>query len=126
MFDRRIRPELIAALIALGAFSALRARAEEVVYGPDGAPTVVQRKLHAMTGRTEVSLAFDVALNTALVDQLGGVLGVSYHPNESLDVGVEALGNYTALSQLSRNIRDQLCGGRTPDKCRDISQQKDE
>ena len=70
--------DVLAALCLLGASGA---PAEELVYGPDGAPTVVQRKLYAMTGRTEVSLAFDVALNTALVDQLGGVLGVSYHPN---------------------------------------------
>src|SRR5438552_19044666 len=102
MSARSIRPELIAAALAL---CALPARAEEVIYGPDGAPTVVQRKLYGMSGRWEVGLAFDIAMNTALVDQLGGVVGVTYHPNESLDFGGEVLGNRTAPSQLALNVR---------------------
>ena len=118
-----IRPEFIAAALAL---CALPARAEEVVYGPDGAPTVVQRKLYGMTGRWEAGLAFDVAMNTALVDQLGGVLGVSYHPNESLDIGAELLVNRTALSQLAQNVRGDLCGGRPPASCRPKTPVKDE
>jgi outer membrane beta-barrel protein len=103
----RARPrfELILAAVLLGGFAA---RAEEIVYGPDGAPTVVQRKLYTMTGRWEVSALFDVALNTALVNQLGGVLAVSYHPNEWLDFGVEGLFNYTALSNLAVNVRNDL------------------
>jgi outer membrane beta-barrel protein len=103
----RARPrfELILAAVLL---SGIAARAEEVVYGPDGAPTVVQRKLYTMTGRWEVSALFDVALNTALVNQLGGVLAVSYHPNEWLDFGAEGLFNYTALSNLAVNVRNDL------------------
>ena len=85
MRDRFFRPDLVAAACALFAFAA---RAEDVIYGPDGAPTVVQRKLHTMSGKWEAGVAFDVALNTALVDQLGGVLGVSYHPN-GLQIGMD-------------------------------------
>jgi len=84
------------------------ARAQDVIYGPDGAPTVVQRKLHTMTGRWEAGVAFDVAMNTALVDQVGGLLSVSYHPNEWLDVGGEALLNRTSLSTLASNVRADL------------------
>jgi outer membrane beta-barrel protein len=96
---------LAAACCGLLAFSA---RGQDVVYGPDGAPTVVQRKLHTMTGRWEAGVSFDVALNTALVDQSGGLLSVSYHPNEWLDVGGEALLNRTSLSDLARNVRADL------------------
>jgi outer membrane beta-barrel protein len=103
---RRSRPELLIPLLLI--FCGAAARAEDVIYGPDGAPTVVQHKLYTMTSRWEVSLLFDAALNTALVDQLGGVLGVSYHPNEWLDVGVEGLFNRTALSSLALNVRADL------------------
>ena len=92
---------------------ALPLRAEEVIYGPDGAPTVVQRKLYTLTGRFEAVAMFDVALNTALVDQLGGVVGVAYHPNEWLDLGVEGLLNHAALSSLAQNVRVDL-RARTP------------
>lgn len=85
--------------------AALPSRAEETIYGPDGAPTVVQRKLYTVTGRWEAVALFDVAMNTALVSQLGGVAGVAYHPNEWLDVGAEALLNSTALSTLALNVR---------------------
>ncbi|HEY4769592.1 MAG TPA: hypothetical protein VIH51_03175, partial [Myxococcales bacterium] len=65
-------PKFVAApLAALFACVALAARGEEVVYGPDGAPTVVQGKLHSMTGLWEAGLSFGIAMNTALVDQLG-------------------------------------------------------
>jgi outer membrane beta-barrel protein len=94
---------LAAALICASA-----ARAEEVIYGPDGAPTVVQRKLYTMTGKWEAGVLCEVALNTALVDHLGGVLTVTYHPNEWLDFGVEGLLNHTALSSLARNVRSNL------------------
>jgi len=124
MPPRSIRPEFIAAALAL---CALQARAEEVIYGPDGAPTVVQRKLYGMTGRWEVGLAFDISLNTALVDQYGGILGASYHPNESLDIGAEVLFNRTTLSQLTLNVRSDLCGGEPdPNKCRQKTQTRDE
>ena len=123
IFARSTRPEFIAAALAL---CALPVRAEDVIYGPDGAPTVVQRKLYGMTGRWEVGLAFDVAMNTALVDQIGGVLGVSYHPNESLDLGLEAVGHKTALSQLAQNVRVDLCGGRPAASCRPKTPLKDE
>src|SRR5437870_4980733 len=79
-----------------------------------------------MTGRWEVGLAFDVAMNTALVDQFGGVLGVSYHPNESLDIGGEVLFHKTALSQLAMNVRGDLCGGRGTANCRPKTPLKDE
>src|SRR5229473_4455053 len=105
MRARRLTSEIILAAVLSSGFAA---RAEEVVYGPDGAPTVVQRKLYTMTGRWEVSVLFDVALNTALVNQLGGVLAVSYHPNEWLDFGAEGLFNYTALSNLAVNVRNDL------------------
>jgi outer membrane beta-barrel protein len=88
--------------------AALAARAEEAVYGPDGAPTVVQHKLHTMSGLWEAGLAFDMAMNTALVDQMGGLLSISYHPNEWLDVGVDGLLHHTALSTLAMNVRADL------------------
>ncbi len=96
-------------LLAAGlVFGALPLRAQEVVYGPDGAPTVVQHKLYTLTGRWEAVAMFDVALNTALVDQLGGVVGVAWHPNEWLDLGAEGLWNHTALSNLALNVRADL------------------
>src|SRR5438105_12435695 len=112
MRSRFFRPELLAA----GLLCAFAARAEEVIYGPDGAPTVVQHKLYSMTGRWEVGANFDVAVNTALVDQLGGVVGVAYHTAEWLDVGLEGLFNKTALSNLAANVRADLC--RSPPNCR--------
>jgi outer membrane beta-barrel protein len=111
---------VIFAMLLVGAFAA---RAEEVVYGPDGAPTVVQRKLYTMTGKWEAALLFDIALNTALVDQLGGIVSVSYHPNEWLDLGAEGLFNRGALSSLGNNIRADLCRT-TP--CRSRTPLKDE
>ena len=104
---------LLTALL-LGAFAA---RAEDVIYGPDGAPTVVQRKLYTMSGKWEASLFFGIALNTALVNQLGGLAAVTYHPNEWLDVGLEGLFNKTALSSLALNVRAKLrTRTRTPPK----------
>lgn len=95
-------------LAAASLLCAAAAHAQEVVYGPDGAPTVVQRKLYRMTGRWEAGAGLGVALNNALVDQVGGLLSLSYHPNEWLDVGGEALLNHTALSGLARNVRADL------------------
>ena len=107
---RRTLPELALAAALLCAFGA---RAEDVIYGPDGAPTVVQHKLYTMSGKWEAGVLFDIALNTALVDQLGGVVAVTYHPNEWLDVGVEGLFHHTALSSLALNVRADL-RARTP------------
>jgi outer membrane beta-barrel protein len=105
-----MRPPKFAAvpLAAFFAFAAGAARAENVVYGPDGAPTIVQRKLYNMTGRWEAGASFGIAMNTALVDQLGGIVSVSYHPNEWLDVGGEGLLNHASLSTLARNVRADL------------------
>jgi outer membrane beta-barrel protein len=116
MRSRFFLPELAAAAVAL---IALSARAEEVVYGPDGAPTVVQHKLYTMTGRWEVGLSFDMALNTALVDQMGGVLGISYHPTEWLDLGVEGMLNRGALSNLAINVRSTSTAPRTSARAKD-------
>src|SRR5262245_1353683 len=113
----RSRSFEILAATAAALFCASSARAEEVIYGPDGAPTVVQHKLYTMTGRFEVGLNFDIALNTALVDQMGGVLGISYHPAEWLDLGVEGLLNHASLSNLSLNVRAVETGPRTPGQC---------
>ena len=94
--------------LALAALLCAPARAEQTIYGPDGAPTVVQRKLYTMTGRWEAGATFGVALNNALVDQVGGLVSLSYHPNEWLDVGGEALLNHTSLSGLASNVRAGL------------------
>jgi len=98
----KVLPALLAASVALATGAA---RADPVVYGPDGAPTVVQHKLHTMTGRWEAGASFGIALNNSLVDQLGGLLSLSYHMNEWLDVGAEALLNQTSLSELAHNVR---------------------
>src|SRR5437660_10729606 len=113
---------VLAGLCFLGASGA---PAEEIVYGPDGAPTVVQRKLHAMTGRWEAGGSFGIALNNALIDQIGGLLSLSYHPNEWLDFGAEALLNHTGLSDLARNVRGDLrprTAGQTGDEFRNDNQ----
>ncbi len=118
-------PELLA---AAGLLCASAAQAQDVIYGPDGAPTVVQGKLYQMTGRWEAGAAFGVALNTALVDQVGGLLSLSYHPNEWLDVGGEALLNHTALSGLARNVRADLrprSQGQVGDEFRNDNQLQD-
>jgi|GEM_PF-1338381 len=97
-----------AALALLALLASHAARADEVVYGPDGAPTVVQRKLFTMTGRWELGVSLLASTNTALVDHYGALLSLGYHPNEWLDLGGELLGNYTALSGLAQQIRDKL------------------
>src|SRR5437868_2568986 len=106
MRARCSRPELLIPLLLI--FCGAAARAEEVIYGPDGAPTVVQRKLYTMTGRWEVGAMFSTALNTALVDHYGGLVGVTFHPNEWLDLGAEGLFHYTTLSSLALNVRADL------------------
>ena len=88
--------------------AASSAHAAEVVYGPDGAPTVVQRKLHTMSSRWEAGLTLGTALNASLVDHYGGLLSVTYHPNEWADFGVELGANYTRVSALGQEVRSQL------------------
>jgi outer membrane beta-barrel protein len=119
---RRTFPEiaLAAALLVCAG-----ARAEEVIYGPDGAPTVVQRKLYPMSSKWEVQLFFDTSLNNALIDQQGGLLAVTYHPNEWLDLGVEGIFNRTVLSGLAQNVRDNLCAPPFTN-CRSHTPPKDE
>src|SRR5207302_6814891 len=51
---------------------------------------------------------FDAALNPALVNQVGVVLGVAYPPSEWLDVGAEGVLHYAALSNLALNVRADL------------------
>ena len=76
---RGTHSDLLAALLIAVAFGAGKAaRAEDTIYGPDGAPTVVQRKLHTMTGRWEAGLAGGIALNTSLVNQYATLLSISY------------------------------------------------
>jgi outer membrane beta-barrel protein len=94
-------------LVAAGAAALLSgpAAADEVIYGPDGAPTVVQNKLHSMSGLWEVGLRGVAAFNSGYVDHYGGMLSVSYHPNEWFDAGVDLFGNYTQLSDLAVQLR---------------------
>jgi len=95
------------ATFALATATATHA-AEPVVYGPDGAPTVVQRKLFTMTGRWELGVGFSTAFNGPLVNHYGGRIGLTYHPNEWFDFGGEVVGNYTALSGLADQVREHL------------------
>jgi outer membrane beta-barrel protein len=79
------------------------ARADD---GPDA--NRVQRKLFTMSHRWETGLAFTTALNTALVDDSGALASLSYHPNEWLDYGVDALVAATGLSGLAQQVRANL------------------
>ena len=103
--DRRGRILFLFAVACTAAFSA---RADESVYGPTTPPGAVQGKLYQVARRWEVGVAFTAALNTSLVDQHGGLLSISYHPNEWADVGVDLLVNRTSFSSLSGQIRDRL------------------
>jgi len=104
----RARLFLFELFVAATAFAVPAVRAQEAIYGPDGAPTVVQRKLYPMTGRWEAGASLGIAVNTALVDQLGGTVSIAYHPNEWLDLAGEVLFNRTGLSTLARNVRADL------------------
>jgi outer membrane beta-barrel protein len=88
--------------------AALPAGAEQVVYGPDGAPTVVQHKKYPLSARWESSLLFSTGLNDALTSHLGAVLEQTYHPNEWLDLGLDLVLNKTSLSGLTDQIRGKL------------------
>lgn len=103
-----MQPSRIVLLFAAACLAGLPARAGEPALGPAMAPGTVQNKLHRLSGRWEVGLAFTTALNTSLVDQYGALLSVSYHPNDWADVGVDVLLNRTAISTLSGQIRDRL------------------
>jgi len=112
-------------LVAVYVIAVPGARAQESIYGPDGAPTVVQHKLYPTTGRWEAAASFGVALNTALVDQLGGTVSLAYHPNEWLDLAGEVLLNQTGLSTLAHNVRTDMrprSEGQTGDEFRNDNQ----
>jgi outer membrane beta-barrel protein len=103
------RSSLATLTLSLLAALAGGARAEgPVIYGPDGAPTVVQNKLYTMTGRLELGFSAATAFNGALVDHYGASLELTHHSNEWLDFGGELLGNYAALSGLADQVRDKL------------------
>jgi outer membrane beta-barrel protein len=102
-------PDRVCAVVAVVAFfAALPCAAQEVVYGPDGAPTVVQRKKHRLTGRWETALLVGRGLNGALVDHTGLLLEGAYHPNEWLDLGLGVLANSTGLTTLADQVRSRL------------------
>ena len=97
------------ALAGTAALAAGSARAADpVVYGPDGAPTVVQNKLYTMSNRWEVGFGLATAINGALVDHYGGLFSVTHHPNEWFDWGGELSGNYTQLTSLASQVREKL------------------
>jgi outer membrane beta-barrel protein len=102
------RPSRIFLLFTAASVAALPAWAEDAAIGPPGPPTAVQGKLYQVSHRWEVGVAFAAPLNSSLVDQYGGLLSISYHPNEWVDVGVDLLANRTSLSDLSGQIRDRL------------------
>ena len=101
------RPTLIVSLFTVVCAAVTPARADEAVYGP-AAPPGVQGKLYQVSRRWEVGVAFGASLNTSLVDQYGGILSISYHPNEWIDAGLDVLANRTGVSSLSGQIRDRL------------------
>jgi len=102
------RPTPILLISAAVLVAALPARGEDSVIGPAAPPTTVQGKIHQLSRRWEVGVALGTVLNTSLVDQHGGLLSISYHPNEWVDVGVDVLANRTSFSGLSGQIRDRL------------------
>ena len=101
------QPTQIVLLFTALCVAGMPARAEETVYGP-AAPPGVQGKLYQLSRRWELGVAFGTALNTSLVDQYGGVVSVSYHPNEWVDAGVDFLANRTGFSSLTGQIRARL------------------
>jgi outer membrane beta-barrel protein len=86
--------------------SALPARAEQVAPAQAGAG--LQGKRYATSNRWEVGFGFLAAVNSSLVDQNGGVLSITYHPNDWCDFGVDVLANRTSFSDLSGQIRQSL------------------
>jgi outer membrane beta-barrel protein len=103
-----MRPRSIPSIFLAALCVGTAAHGADVVYGPDGAPTVVQRKLHTMSNRWEAGLTLGTALDASLVDHYGGLLDITYHPNEWADFGVELGANYTRVSGLGQEVRSQL------------------
>jgi len=101
--ERRTRIVLLFTVLSAAATPAL---AEDTLYDPAAAR--VQGKLYQVSRRWEVGVTFGTALNASLIDQYGGLVSVSYHPNEWVDVGVDVLANGTGISRLSGQIRDKL------------------
>jgi outer membrane beta-barrel protein len=87
--------------------STIPARAESTGYAPP-IPAGVQGKKYGMTNRWEVGATFAAAVNTPLIDQVGAIVSVTYHPNEWSDFGVDVLANSTSLSSVSNQIRAGL------------------
>ena len=87
--------------------SAIPARGEQMSTAPP-VPAGVPGKLYPMSHRWEVGIGFLAAVNSSLVDQTGGELSITYHPNEWSDFGLEFLANRTTFSDLSGQIRDRL------------------
>src|SRR5207249_11256089 len=94
--ERRTRIVLLFTVLSAAATPAL---AEDTLYDPAAAR--VQGKLYQVSRRWEVGVTFGTALNAPLIDQYGGLVSVSYHPNEWVDVGVDVLANGTGISRLS-------------------------
>jgi outer membrane beta-barrel protein len=61
-----------------------------------------------MTGKNELGLSANIAINGALVDHYGGLLSFTRHTNEWLDLGLEGAAHYTALSSLADQVRQNL------------------
>jgi outer membrane beta-barrel protein len=101
---RRTRISLIAAATCV---AAIPARAEQTTYTP-AVPAGVQGKLYRMSNRWEVGATFSTAVNRALVDQYGGIVSVTYHPNEWADFGVDVVANQTSLTSVAGQIRSAL------------------
>jgi outer membrane beta-barrel protein len=92
--------------IACGFLALLLSSAALPARGED-APAL-QRRTFTMSHRWETGLAFTTALNTALVDSSGALASISYHPNEWLDYGADALVAATGLSALAQQVRTNL------------------
>jgi outer membrane beta-barrel protein len=101
------RTSPIAFLFATLCAAGMAVRAEEAAYGP-AAPPGVQGKLHQVSRRWELGVTFGIALNNSFVDQYGGLLSISYHPNEWVDLGVDVLANRNSFSTLAGQIRARL------------------
>ena len=94
---------LFAAICAV----AVPARADLAAVPPP-VPAGLQGKLYGMSRRWEVGVGFLTAVNTSLVDEYGGLLSITYHPNDWSDVGVDLLANRTTFSNLAGQVRDRL------------------
>ena len=102
------QPSRIFLLFAAASIAALPARGEDAVMGPGGPAPTVRGKLYQVSRRWEVGFAFTTALNDSLVDQYGGLLSISYHPNEWMDVGGDLLAG--AGGAAFRHESVNLCG----------------